>query len=173
MTLVVELFFDTEAEQAILAVRQALATALPEIGMSGKPYEPHISLGTLADEQEAPFMAALPDYMRRLAPLSATMAHYGVFPEKRVVFLGVTYNRALYRAHSSFYRHFAGIVEDESLFAPPTWVPHCTLAYDVPPNRLGAAIDICRRFPLPIDATINRLALVTSGAGSVHHVQAL
>jgi hypothetical protein len=45
-------------------------------------------------------------------------------------------------------------------YAPGQWVPHCTMAFHLPAERLDAAVGICLRAPLPLEVRVEQVGLV-------------
>jgi hypothetical protein len=84
----------------------------------------------------------------------------GLFPGA-AVFLAATVTAALLELHAGFHRRFARFGEASSEhYRPGRWVPHCTLATDLAPDRFGAALAIAGRVPLPLEARLVEAGIV-------------
>ncbi len=160
MPYAVELLFDAATEAALRRLITGENTA----------HRPHVSLGgcrslrdrnvlirslqTLADEQAG--------------PLPVTLACLGVFPgDEGIVFYGVTVTTGLLLLHRRFHAAFTPQASDWSPFYEPgVWVPHCTLAYGLMPERLPEALALLQSQLLPsLSGLLTGIALVEIPSG--------
>jgi 2'-5' RNA ligase len=158
----VELYLNETSEKAIRAIWEAIDRAgisnyLPEAGA-----RPHISL-TCYDEgiDIRHFTEALGDFAASWKQIHITFSYIGVFP-KGIVFLGHTVTGRLIETHKAFHHRLSSWLDESfELYLPGTWIPHCSVAMNLPPEDVAAAVDIVRTFPLPMDAVLERVALVS------------
>ena len=155
------LYFDEVSDQTIRQIWQTLADANLSTAVIDKGVPPHITLGSFLPNQPDDIVDQVGQFAQTFAPLAITMPNYDVFTSPQlVVFLGVTVTDVLHNLHRGLYQQFAEHIDNSTLFAPATWLPHCTLAYESNADKLPSILKVCQQFPLPIVATANRLALV-------------
>jgi len=103
---------------------------------------PHITLTSYEniDLQEA--MESLKQFSNSVNPFRIQFSSFGYFPsEEGVLFLNPIANIELLDIQQKVFDLFEGFPDDNS---PKTWVPHCTLATDIPINKMGEAIAIAK-----------------------------
>ena len=103
---------------------------------------PHITLTSYEniDLQEA--MERLKQLSNNVNPFRIQFSSFGYFPsEQGVLFLNPIANIELLDIQQKVFDLFEGFPDDNS---PKTWVPHCTLATDIPRKKIGKAIDIVK-----------------------------
>ena len=75
-------------------------------------------------------------------PFRILFSSFGYFPsEESVLFLNPIANIELLDIQQKVFDLFEGFPDDNS---PKTWVPHCTLATEIPLKKIGKAIDIVK-----------------------------
>ncbi len=122
---------------------------------------PHISMAIVHKEHQQTLQDHLENLVHDMKPIPVNMPFYGVFTAPRqVIFLGVTITDALYSTHRMLYQEYSQYLQNDGLMIPAHWIPHCTLALDIPETDVSSALDVCRQFPLPINTIIDRLAIV-------------
>lgn len=124
---------DPASERAVRALWAELEErrGLREVAQR-MPY-PHCSYHVAQDYD----LARLPDTLRRVAeetqPFAATITGLGAFEQPEpALYLAVERSAALDALHAALWRALAQTDiahEPMTLYAPPTWVPHITLAY--------------------------------------------
>lgn len=117
----------------------------------------------LPAEHEPAVAPALADFAAATPLLPVAFASLGCFPTAQgVVFLAPVVTRALLALHARFHAAFAPLTPpgwDD--YQPDQWVPHCTLTLDMPPERLPAALDLCRRrAALPLAGRFEQIGVV-------------
>lgn len=140
---------------------RGLWRSLPDAGLSGfmlgLDYPPHLTVFAAEDLDVVRYRAALVELAAAQAPLPVTFHSLGEFGGAGgVVYLAPTLNRDLLDLHSRFYaaaepyaRSFAGY------YAPGQWVPHVTLAYQLPEAQLGPAVGVLHNAAWPHNAAIS------------------
>jgi 2'-5' RNA ligase len=80
------------------------------------------------------------------------------------VTLGIWDSLDLERAEAELARFAAETSSVQLTFASvglfPGWVPHCTLATDLEPDRFGDALEIAARAPLPLESRLVEVGIV-------------
>ena len=155
MPLAIILTFDEESTNILNRVFKKLKE-----GKFNSYYQlvvPHITLTSYEnmDLQEA--MESLKQLSDNVNPFRIQFSSFGYFPsEESVLFLNPIANFELLDIQQKVFELFEGFPDDNS---PITWVPHCTLATDIPLKKIGKAIDIVKEniimkmgTPLYVDA---------------------
>lgn len=164
------LFFEDKTEQTVRHIWQALTENQIATNGIDKDVSPHITLGMFQSSQQNDLPQQVASFIANITTIPIIMPNFGIFTSPyRIIYLGVTVTDRLYDFHRGLYRAFDAQLDTTTLFVPATYVPHCTLAYNVPPDKLPIALSICQQFPLPIITHANRIALVESETGLVLH----
>jgi len=127
--------------------QEAISSVMLDVGA-----QPHISLAVFQDL--APEMlradpkvlrADLSQFAEATPPLSLDLASAGTFPTAEgVVFLAPAVTQELLEAHRRFHCFLRDRgVDCVEYYLPGRWVPHCTVATGVAPDRMGAALEVC------------------------------
>ena len=156
------LYFDQAANERVRAIQAKLVTARSDSGKLTPSPRPHISLGACQGINPESFRAPLAEFARQSSTIRFELTAIGTFPTSDgVIFLTPAVSRALLNLHERFSELFGDYaVSPSSYYLPGSWVPHCTLALDVPDNSVAAALDLCRTADLPIHGSYERIGLV-------------
>jgi 2'-5' RNA ligase len=167
MSYAVVLYLDPASEEAVQAVWQGLANAGVDRSMHDAGIRPHITLADSDHVDQAALEAATEHFAASLLPFRLTLSSIGLFATAEgVLFYGVTMSRGLLEAHAEYSRIFAYHArQPNAYYRLGAWVPHCTLAIGLEPERVGEAIDIAARAPLPIHGSVHEMALIRTGEG--------
>lgn len=154
MSYAVELYLDPATEAVVRQVWDRLAEAGVSASMRESGYRPHVSLGVSDGLDLEGAGAALEALAGRRSPFKLTFSYLGVFrSSEATVFLGVTVTRALLALHAEFQARFQPFAQGLwDYYRVDAWVPHCTLAFDLPPSQVPAAVAIAQEVALPITA---------------------
>jgi 2'-5' RNA ligase len=170
VALALELTLDEGADAAVRDVwdglEQAGVRSLASL-LRGR-VDPHVSL-VVSDDVEA-LRALAPDLaeiVRMAGPQVLSLDAVGLFPgADPVLYLGVTPTERLLRLHAEVAELLRGRgIEVRPEYLPGAWIPHCTVAMDVPRDRCGDAVAVVGTAALPIRARSARLGLVDSTTG--------
>lgn len=162
MPYAVETYFDAPTEDAVRSLWSELRTS----GISGYMIDmgarPHVTLAVCGSLDADRLRASLGTFALRQRALALTLAHTGVFPGAAgVVFLAPVVTRELLemhlRLHELMREHAESLWEH---YQPGRWVPHCTLAVDLEPDRVPRAVAICARHPLPLCGRLESVGVV-------------
>ncbi len=151
-----EVFLDPTGEELCTSVLDALEkVGLPTIRTQG--HRPHLSLTVGRSLQRLdPRGLAVPNL-----PLTLTLSAVGTFPgSEGVVYWAPTVTRELVDLHAKWFenlkRHSTRFdaepgreVEHRNYYLPGIWVPHISLALNVPAERIGEAVQIVRSYGAP------------------------
>lgn len=159
MPYAVELDLDHASGALVRQLWRALAsvgvTSMAESGAT-----PHVSLAIWERIEPRTFDAELARLAAETRPMPITFDAIGTFPAG-AVFLRPVADPALIdlqrRCHARL-SPFAG--EPWDYYLPQSWVPHCTLAMEVPPERMHEALAVAGRAPLPIVGRLEAVGVV-------------
>ena len=103
---------------------------------------PHITLASYDNIDLRVARDRLNQFCRSVNPFRIYFSSFGYFPsEESVLFLNPISNTKLLDIQQKVFELFEGFPDDNS---PSTWVPHCTLATDIPTKNIGEAIAIAK-----------------------------
>jgi len=132
--------FDEASERCI---REGCATIARCLGrVPSEDVGPHISLIPTDAADERALVEQLAAAVSDAPPLRVVLSHLGWFPGG-VLFLGATPTRELLEFHRRIHHACAPSPAAQwiELYQPGAWVPHCTLAMNVPTAALGDTQD--------------------------------
>lgn len=158
----VELYFDAASEAAVRRVQQAIHSAGVERPPGPVDARPHISL-TVTEGASAALEPAVRAFARRTPPLPVRLSVVASFPgEQNVLFLAPTPDKTLLTLHRSFHvaLHSAE-VGSRPHYRPGAWVPHCTLAMNMPEAQLPRAFAVARAAFEPFSGRLEGIGIVT------------
>ncbi len=103
---------------------------------------PHITLTSYENIDLQVVVERLPQFISTFDPFRIQFSSYGYFPsEESVLFLNPKANAKLLDLHEKVFELF----EDFQVgVSSKTWVPHCTLATDIPIEKIGKVIEIVK-----------------------------
>lgn len=166
--LAVEGFFEEIGDRQVRQLWNALAENDVSTFMIEKPYVPHITLGGILDHKFESSKRQFMSFAEQFSPTPVNMPYLGLFTSPfKVIFLGVTVTDALHNLHRQFYEQCSDSIDWNLLYVPKLWIPHCTLAFQLDDTTLLQGLDICCQQPLPVETSINRLAIVESTTGEI------
>jgi 2'-5' RNA ligase len=162
MPFAVEMFFEEDADDLVRGVWADLAQANVTSFMIDGDYRPHVTLGVFDQYSSPEFENELPTFAKGLPRLPLQFDYIGVFLQpKCVVFFGPVVTEQLLSVHRDFNSHFANLVTGASPLCPTgKWVPHCTLAFDIPRGAVPAAVEVCSRVKLRFTTEVTEIGLV-------------
>jgi len=162
MGFAVELHFDPQAEMRVRSLwdelaRQGIRSLPPLIGS-----RPHISIAVFDRVDPARVRPELEELAATLAPLPLTFGAVGTFPAKEgVVFLTPVVTPELLELHQSVHARLDALgLRALEHSRPGRWVPHCTVAIDLPREQLLPALEICRSSRVFGSLTLAEIGLV-------------
>lgn len=162
MSVAVPLYFDPATETAIAAVIKELAErgVAPYMHTSG--IRPHITLSIYRDLPRDACYRILGDLAAAQPPLPVNFSHLGIFTQPNpVVFLAPTISPALYELHTRVSALLDAVGDlPAPYYLPGNWVPHCTLAVEMPAENIPAAVEIAQQFPLPLTGALAEISML-------------
>ncbi len=159
MPYAVELALDVRAGGAV----RDLWRALSDVGvtwMAQSSAEPHVSLAIWERIERASFETELARFAAETAPIPVTFDGVASFPGS-AIYLRLAPNPPLLELQRRVHARFAAFGgEPWAYYLPEEWVPHCTLAMEIPHDRTNDALAVARRAPLPLAAALETVAIV-------------
>lgn len=157
----IEVYFDAESERMIRRIWRSLHDAGIETIIEQADGRPHMSIAVFEQVDPQILQPVLQDFAQHLANMSLRFSSVGSFPGlPGVVFLAPLITRLLLRRHMDLHDQLAQIDgQQRTLYQPDNWVPHCTLAYNLPETQVPQAVEIARRLPWPSAVRISELGL--------------
>ena len=135
---------------------QAINSEMLDVGV-----KPHLSLAVYEELDPASIRDDLAHFAEGTQPFSVILASVGTFPTGGVVFIAPVVTRELLRIHETFHSQVGDKGLDcQSYYLPGRWVPHCTVATNVPSDKMGQAVDVCLRYGAFEVVDIGNLSLV-------------
>lgn len=160
MPYAVEMYVDARTDQVVRRLWADLKNAGIPNELEQAQARPHISLACYEHIQPERLVDRLAAFAEDLSVLSLTFSFIGVFP-KGIVFWGINANTRLLQVHSRYqaaFTEFDGV--SFALYHPGIWVPHCTLAMGLNQDEITRSVALAQRCALPIEAQLEKLALV-------------
>jgi 2'-5' RNA ligase len=142
----VELLFDPAMEARLRALWKALAQAEVSSSMLDIGARPHVSLAVFERLDPTSMHAELDGFARENPPLEVTLSAVGTFPgAEGAVFIAPVVTPEMLDLHKRFHRRLAELsIPSLAYYHPSNWTPHCTAAMEMPPDKIPAAVEICR-----------------------------
>jgi 2'-5' RNA ligase len=141
----IELNLSEDSAARVVEVWKSLAEAGINSAMLDLRAQPHISLAVLAHLDPEMLREDLRQFAEVTPPLQVVLDSAGAFPTAEgVVFLAPAVTQELLEVHGRFH----GVLRDrevecQAYYWPGKWVPHCTVAMGVAPDKIGAALALC------------------------------
>lgn len=161
MPFAVELYFDEQVTEAVVALQERLEGLGSGLSLRGLGFAPHVSLATCADIDEDAIRAVTRDIARNTSPFSLSLEAAGAFPpEAATLFLVPAQSRNLMELHRTFWDRFVPTATDPSIYYKPgRWVPHCTIAQEVPAPERARALAVIAAAGLPLRGRMTAIGL--------------
>ncbi|TMU87482.1 2'-5' RNA ligase family protein [Bacillus sp. BHET2] len=122
---------------------------------------PHITIASYTELDKEAYIQFLETYYDDKKPIDITFNTVGSFLNFGTLFLSPTVTRGLLDFHSSHHDYFHSFRETaNSLYLPDKWIPHCTLANKLPPEKLAQGFEHCLKRGDLIEAKITTVALI-------------
>lgn len=143
----IELNLSEDSAARVVRLWERLARAGINSAMLDLGAQPHISLAVLAHLDPEVLRVDLRQFAEATPPLQVVLNSAGAFPTAEgVVFLAPAVTRELLAVHGRLHSLLKDReVECVAYYRPGKWVPHCTVAMGVAPDKLGAALALCLR----------------------------
>lgn len=153
------LTFDSHTESALRALWQAQSQAGLPSSLLSTDAPPHMTLMMAEDAPTDHLRVALEPLAASLNPTRVEFLSLGIFHAKYgVIYLAPVVNTALLNLHSAFWKVAAPLsIHPGEHYRPGIWVPHVTLAYDLPPDQIGPVAAFLANQDWPDSATVTHI----------------
>jgi 2'-5' RNA ligase len=162
MPFAVELFLHGDSEQLVRNLWSDLARVANTSFMIEGGYRPHVTLGVFETYSSPRFEQEFRRFAAGLGAIPIRFDYLGLFLQpRRVVYLGPVVTDQLLLVHRQFNERFGRLVCGSDPLCPPgRWVPHCTLAFDIPAEAVPEAMRICSGVALRFVTEVQQIGLV-------------
>jgi 2'-5' RNA ligase len=160
MPFTVQLDLDSAANAALdgLAERLETLTGLATIRRLGDVH--HLSLSVSDAIDRDGLDAGLARFAAENRPLDIHLGPVGIFTgETSVLYIAPVVSEDLLALHRRFHAAFTDL-DGWAHYHPSHWVPHVTLAMEVTPDALAAAVALVRAHWVPMAARLDALRLI-------------
>ncbi len=173
MPFVAELYFDPPTEERIRGAWKTLDEAGISDSMPKGGYRPHVSLGVCNHLETNSLAQELTTFAVGITPFRLSFPNIGIFSTSEgVVYLGATVSAQLLKVHTAFHEIFKRYAKEQrEYYTVGQWVPHCTLAFGLPEDKIIKAVNVCRQIDLPVSTEVTGIGLVeisTTGCRTLH-----
>jgi 2'-5' RNA ligase len=160
----VELLFDDVSTRAVQHVGQRMSDAsISSSVLADIQTQPHVSLAAFRGLDVAAGASALRELAEEVGLAALMLDGVGTFSgDRHVVFAAPVVTPEL-RAWNRRCHALLGDFADtpDPLYLPDNWVPHCTLAMEVRPDRVAEALEIAGGLLLPMEVKVQAVAVVS------------
>ncbi|KAJ4961498.1 hypothetical protein NE237_021408 [Protea cynaroides] len=148
----IELYFDPALENQVLKAWNVLARRQVSTQLIEMESRPHITLLSSPLLDLPKLENIIKNFASKQEPLALSFSTVGSFPNGgHILFLGPTPSLALLQFHSQLCDELKKEnVEISEEYSPDSWVPYCSVAQEVPKNRIAEAFSVLRDLKLPI-----------------------
>jgi 2'-5' RNA ligase len=162
MAFAIVLYFDPSTEAKVQALWETLAEQGVSSVMATMDIRPHISLAGWEGAAPETWHDELADLAAHTAPLITQLSAVGTFPtDQGVVYLAPVVTAELVKLHETFHARLSRLgISSFDYYRPASWVPHCTVAINLPPEGILATVDACRKSRVFGPARLTEVALV-------------
>lgn len=154
--------FDTVLEQRIKKIWEELEKN--KISYYAREVEdrvPHITLASYKEVSVTNFINEMETFYKDKGKIQVEFQAVGSFINTKTLFYSPTVTKELIELHSDHHRYFASFNNDEeSLYLPGKWVPHCTLANRLSKEKLQDGYSYCLKINEKLEGEINRIGLI-------------
>ncbi len=143
MIIAVELTFDLESTRRLTAVWAALAGIYGGPRITELGARPHVSLTVFHDTAPEGLCQELGELAQRFGPFGLHFGAAATFPTTEgVIYLAPDASARLQAVHAAFHTRLAAHDSPgHPYYRPGAWVPHCTVATDVPQAQVTAVLE--------------------------------
>ncbi len=121
---------------------------------------PHITIADYDNLDKEEFIVSLNEFYEAKSKVNVTFSALGTFLKTGILFLSPTITTTLVDFHHSHHEHFQQYTNEDSLYIPNRWIPHCTIANRLTQEKLIEAFNYCSNKIDIIDAKISEIALL-------------
>lgn len=154
--------FDTVLEQRIKMIWEELESN--KISYYAREVEdriPHITLASYKEVSVTNFINELEIFYKDKKKIQVEFQAVGSFKNTQTLFYSPTITKELMELHYDHHQYFSLFHnQEESLYRPGKWVPHCTVANRLSKEKLKEAYNYCLNIGVMLEGQINRIGLI-------------
>ncbi|GLT35459.1 hypothetical protein SLA2020_099090 [Shorea laevis] len=158
----IELYFDPALENQVLKAWNVLARRQISSQLIEIESRPHITLFSTPYIEPTKLESIVKNFASKQEPLPLSFSAIGTFPsDKNVLFLAPVPTLSLLQFQSQLCDAMKkeGIeIGDE--YKADSWIPHCSVAQEVPKTRMAEAFCVLRDLKLPVNGYAMDIGLV-------------
>lgn len=163
MGFAVELHIDEANAAPIVALSDTIYAQCGGASLTGMGGYPHISLTVFTELAEpTPVAALLAEFAAVTPPIPVTFSAVGVFSGTQgVVYLAPVVTTQLLAHHRRFHEQFAPLaIVSNAYYRPGNWMPHCTVGFELPADKIGQAVTLCQQANVFQAVTLTTIRLI-------------
>jgi 2'-5' RNA ligase len=162
MAFAVITYFNPTAEAEVQSLWALLSEKQISSVIATMGIRPHLSLACIENLDAQQVCAMLKTFAQSVSPLTIKFGAVGTFPtEQGVVYLAPVVTLELLQLHEEFRVRLADLgFSSHEYYRPGNWIPHCTVAINLPPESVPAAVSVCRRSDVFHAVQLVEIALV-------------
>lgn len=154
--------FDDKTEKVIKEIWKDLK----EKSISNYAYEvenrrPHITLASYTHIDKKTFMKQMDELYENKKDINITFSSIGSFLKSGTLFFSPIVTKELFEFHTNHHLSFNQYSDNpNSLYLPKSWIPHCTIANRLSPDKLLEAFNYCINRNDIISGKIKEVAII-------------
>ncbi|MGE7979714.1 2'-5' RNA ligase family protein [Psychrobacillus sp. NPDC093200] len=153
--------FDEETEQQIIEVWNDLKDQnISSYASEVKDRKPHITIASYKNLNVEQYIKEMDRYLEEKVSLTISFETIGSFINSGALFYSPLVTKELMDFHMDYHEHFKKIQEEDSLYNPGRWIPHCTIANRLTKEKLLEAMHHCSHNQTSISGFIKEIALI-------------
>jgi 2'-5' RNA ligase len=158
----VELYFDSQTEHAVRALRGLLLKQgiLPTLQRLDD--RPHVSLAVLPNADPKLLISVTKEHAAETGLFGFQLSAIGMFPtDQNVLFLSPVRTEQLSNCHLEFHRRLAECgLTPLPYYLPENWVPHCSVEMNIPDEQFAKAVETCKRQFEPLHGRFEEIGVI-------------
>ncbi|MGM0845200.1 MAG: 2'-5' RNA ligase family protein [Bacillota bacterium] len=154
--------FDEKTENEIKDIWKELSEeSLSFYSDEIKNGRPHLTIASYTELNKQKYIEEMNTFYSNKNEIDICFNTLGSFLNYGTLFFSPTVTKELMNLHSSHYAFFHKNNEAaNSLYKPDTWIPHCTLANNLPEEELAAVFQYCLKRNDSIRGRITAIGLI-------------
>lgn len=154
--------FDEATEQTIKRTWKELSDeSISYYADEIKDGRPHLTLGSYDELDKDRYIEGMKTFYKEKAGIDICFNTLGSFMNYGTLFFSPTVTKELFDLHQSHHQYFEDFNSTASpLYLPGKWIPHCTLANNLTPERLSKAFQFCLERNQTIYGRITDIVLI-------------
>lgn len=155
-------YLDHETETFFQSLWKDLSdTDISQYGVETKGKRPHITIADYDNLDKNSFICLADKFYQDKININMTLNILGTFINTGTLFLAPTLSTELLDFHRNHHTYFKTFNENEnSLYLPGKWSPHCTIASRLSEDKMVQAFTYCKNNIDKIHCKLSEIALI-------------